>query len=469
MRVETRPSPGAKSTKKGKKKSKVMKQQQVDLQNIPTLVRSEVTGSIGGRRAEVTSDSKAATPPVVRSSAAFSTGTEKNVTPLSFCEAVTPSEDIFYISITARNRNSRSTERIKKQTKRNAMKQKKSQNLYMSAVPMEIKSKRESGAVLQIGGENKEINCESTSLLKENFQDLQGKRMASLSGESSSFDHREHAMSEKAKATKNFESTIFGEDREPSKRGLGQLKKKCCGISGKHNIRLPGSDIIGNETFIDYQDDIMVDSTRNDPTVLNDLFKQLNEANIKIKNLEAVEKENISLKETLRKNQDLAKSQLETSERNYDTVNMLVSDLNTNVKYLRKLTTEATIAMVNARLPTERKRDKDIPMFVEVDPYSKQHVVPWNENLKCVFNPAEGIQWLAQKRNEENDEAKKQIECLEEKLKLSKKNQESVTNENTILVSKLEMNERKREGVTKELDNLEVKFQAIKEIMKCVC
>mmetsp|Transcript_10794 Transcript_10794/g.21413 ORF Transcript_10794/g.21413 Transcript_10794/m.21413 type:complete len:335 (+) Transcript_10794:1907-2911(+) len=334
------------------------------------------------------------------------------------------------------------------------MNSKNPQNLHMSAVPMDIESKRQlSEAILQIGDENNERICEATSILNERFQDFQGKRMAGLSGESPLFDHSEHTMSERAEATKNFESTIFEENREPSKSGLGKLKKSCCGISNKHNIRLSGSDSIGNETFIEDQDDIMVDRTGNVPIVLNDLIKQLNEANIKIKNFEAVEKENISLKETLRKKI----SQLETSECNYDTVNMLVSD--------RKLTSEAVIAMVNARLPTERKRDKDIPMFVEVDPYSKQHVVPWNENLKCVFNPAEGIQWLATKRIEENDEAKKIIM----QLKLSKKKQESVTKENTLLVSKLEMTERKREAVTKELDNLEVKFQAIKEIMKCVC
>merc|ERR1711957_885505 len=87
----------------------------------------------------------------------------------------------------------------------------------------------------------------------------------------------------------------------------------------------------------------------------------------------------------------------EISESNYDTVNMMVSDLNTNVKYLRKLTTEAVNAMVDAGLPTKRKTDTSIPMFLEVVPYSKQHVVPWNDSSKSVFTPAEGIEWLAQK------------------------------------------------------------------------
>merc|ERR1712160_27835 len=87
--------------------------------------------------------------------------------------------------------------------------------------------------------------------------------------------------------------------------------------------------------------------------------------------------------------------QLTASYDDYNAINQLVGDLNTNVKSLRKLTTEAVHAMMDVGVPTKQKTDKDIPSYHEVAPYSKQHIIPWNDDEKRAFTPAEGIQWLA--------------------------------------------------------------------------
>jgi len=108
----------------------------------------------------------------------------------------------------------------------------------------------------------------------------------------------------------------------------------------------------------------------------------------------------------MREDLDRERSKLKSSEDNYDTVNQLVCDLNTNVKALRKHTTEAMMAMIDAGLPTKRKHDIDVPAYLEVESYSKQHTVPWNVEAKRAFTPAEGIQLLALKLKESRMDTK---------------------------------------------------------------